>query len=77
MHTLTINIKDNAFDRVLNLLKSLSTDVEIVSENDHYAQELQKRIDEIDQNKTELKPIKEGMKQLRKKMHSKYADPSN
>lgn len=32
MHTLTINIKDNAYSNILYFLKNLSTDVEIMSD---------------------------------------------
>ena len=32
MHTLTLNIKDNAYSSILYFLKNLSTDVEILSD---------------------------------------------
>ncbi len=32
MHTLTLNIKDNAYSNILYFLKNLSTDVEILSD---------------------------------------------
>jgi len=32
MHTLTLNIKDNAYGNILYFLKNLSTDVEILSD---------------------------------------------
>ena len=32
MHTLTLNIKDNAYNNILYFLKNLSTDVEILSD---------------------------------------------
>ncbi len=33
MHTLTLNIKDNAYSNILYFLKNLSNDVEILSDN--------------------------------------------
>ena len=33
MHTLTLNIKDNAYSNILYFLKSLSSDVEILSDD--------------------------------------------
>ena len=32
MHTLTLNIQDNAYDKILYFLKNLSHDVEIINE---------------------------------------------
>ncbi len=32
MHTLTLNIKDNAYGSILYFLKNLSTDIEIISD---------------------------------------------
>jgi len=32
MHTLTLNIKDNAYNNILYFLKNLSQDIEIVSD---------------------------------------------
>lgn len=42
MHTLTLNIKDNAYNNILYFLKNLSTDVEILSDKVTASNSIQK-----------------------------------
>ena len=84
MKTITIEIEDSAADKVMWFLEHLKDvvrietshskrkDSEVDLQNDPMAQELQRRIDEIDNGTMELIPHSEVMNRVYEKWEKKY-----
>lgn len=85
MKTLTLTIEDSAVDKVMWFLEHLKDVVKIETpqnrtptaefdlKNDPLAQELQRRIQAIDDGTEALTPYQEGMDAMMKRVRLKYA----
>lgn len=85
MKTLTLKIEDSAVDKVMWFLEHLKDVVKIDTsqayahaderdlENDPLAQELQRRIQEIDDGTMILTPYSDGMDSMMERIRLKYA----
>ncbi|MGA9046100.1 hypothetical protein [Sulfuricurvum sp.] len=85
MKTLTLKIEDSAVEKVMWFLEQLKDVVTVEPlkteehlqkvdlENDPFAQELKRRIQEIDDGTMPLTPFKEGMDGMMERIRLKYA----
>ena len=84
MKTVTLEIEDSKFEQFMTILNSLKSDLvknfEVQKKesrcdltNDPLAQELQRRIQEIDDGTMELTPYSEGMDSMMQRIRLKYA----
>ncbi len=85
MKTITIKIEDSAVDKVMWFLEQLKDVVkvetsqinqqsnEIDLQKDPMAQELRRRIEEIDSGTVVLTPYEEGMDAMMERIKAKYA----
>ena len=85
MKTLTLKIEDSAVDKVMWVLEHLKDVVKIETEHtfakmnesnlndDPLAQELNRRIQEIDDGTAVLTPFQEGIDAMMERMRLKYA----
>ena len=85
MKTLTLTIEDSAVEKVMWFLEHLKDVVKIETsqihkkkdeidlQNDPLAQELQRRIQEIDDDESVLTPYREGMDAMMERIRGKYA----
>lgn len=85
MKTLTLKIEDSAVDKVMWVLEHLKDVVKIETEHtsmkmqaptlddDPLAEELKRRIQEIDDGVAVLTPFQEGMDVMMERMRLKYA----
>jgi len=69
----TLEIKDDFFDKFMYLLEALPFGV-VKIKNDPLVKELQKRIEDIDKGKETLTPYLDGMNEMLQRVKSKYAD---
>lgn len=84
MKTVTLEIEDSKFEQFMTVLNSLKSDLvknfEVQKKeaqcdltNDPLAQELQRRIQEIDDKTMKLTPYGEGMDSMMERIRLKYA----
>lgn len=76
MTTLTLKVEDSALENVMWFLEHLKDVVKIDCtsiKDDFLTQELQKRIQEIDDGTETLTPYDEGMNAMMEKIRLKYA----
>ncbi len=79
MHTLSIRLDDSIYEHFKEFLKFYPKNkLAIVDdEEDLIANELKKRIRDIDEGKMEMIPFQEGMDKVRAKLMSRYENHSN
>ena len=79
MHTLSIRLDDSIYEHFKEFLRFYPKDkLAIVDdEEDLIANELKKRIRDIDEGKMEMIPLQEGMDKVRAKLMSRYENHSN
>ncbi|MDQ1263160.1 MAG: hypothetical protein QG559_161 [Campylobacterota bacterium] len=84
MKTVTLEIEDSKFEQFMTVLNSLKSDLvknfEVQKKethcdlaNDPLAQELQKRLQEIDDETMKLTPYSEGIDSMMQRIKLKYA----
>ena len=80
MSKIVIEVEDSNLDRLMAIISAIKSDIitsyevhPIDLEKDPLAQELRRRIEEIDDGTMQLTPFNEGMDIIMEKMRLKYA----
>lgn len=80
MSKIILEVEDNKLDQLMTIIGAIKSDIitsyevhPIDLDNDPLAQELQRRIQEIDDGTMPLTPFQEGMDRMMERMRMKYA----
>ena len=73
MHTVTLEVADDYIEKFNRMIESIPCE-KVSIKRDHIRDEIKKRVLAIKNGKEILTPYKDGMKELRDRLVSKYAN---